>query len=193
MPREIREIRLWCPWICPLPILNKERSSFRLGCSGRGVRGDCSRAAPLRNGVVKHFILNICLTAPDSTGKCRMLKGTDYAHRPYTVWAHGRGRSISESRQAAVDYAQAIEQKLGGATQVVRCFSAWEREISLGIMELSRQEINAASRWREAHVYAYNFACLRFISPGELDIIVSIRSQLEDEKDSEQDSPRPSF
>ena len=94
--------------------------------------------------------------------------------KPYSVFV-GPGYAAKESRRVAVDYIESLEEQLGSEKEVVRCFRAWKREIELGILALTRAEINDAAAWRAAHYAAFHWATRPLPPGGSLEVIFELR------------------
>lgn len=75
----------------------------------------------------------------------------------------------------AIVYAEVVELNLGSSDDVVRCLAAWEKEIQLGLLALSRAEINDSAAWRSAHVKAVSTAVSSTPWTGEFDLVISLR------------------
>lgn len=95
--------------------------------------------------------------------------------RPYSVIAIQDEMSAEQCRGIAMAYVESIEESLESPDIVARCFAAWEKEMRVGILTLSRAEINDAARWRAAHVAAFESATSRMTLEGALEIVLRLR------------------
>ncbi|MDN6888234.1 hypothetical protein QMO14_32160 [Variovorax sp. CAN2819] len=68
-----------------------------------------------------------------------------------------------------------LEASIGRPARVADCFLAWEKELRVGILEMTRAEINDAATWRRAHTTAVNYVREWFEIPASFEFTVKLR------------------
>lgn len=95
--------------------------------------------------------------APNNSVKF-VLQNTSLAHRPYDVSVSGEASNFEWILIAAHTYAVLLEAGIGTPSRVVKCFEAWEKEMTSGIRAMSAKQIADAGTWRLATAHAQRVA-----------------------------------